>query len=99
MPQTGPSKSADRWCPLRAAPLDVDPVNSRAVQKIDLQFPIASDFGSRRKGRCGPLAARLAQQSRNRVADLRGLAGLQLKRVDRNRVFGRRIVVEHDARL
>src|SRR5205823_11132469 len=84
---------------LGAALLEIEAVDARALQEIDAQFPIAGDFGLGRPigSRC--VSAGLAQYRRNGIADLRRLARLQLERVDRDRVPGRRIVVEHYARL
>src|SRR5690348_13423795 len=50
---------------LRAALLDIEPVNARALQKIDMQFPVSGDFDCRRGGRCGLATARFAQYRRD----------------------------------
>ena len=70
-----------------------------AVQKIDAHFPLAADLDGRRLRLLHPVPPRGAEHRRDRVADLRRLAGLELERVDLDRVLGRRIVVEHDPRL
>src|SRR5215469_7394275 len=82
-----------------AALFKVEAMDARPLQEFYAQFPVAGDLALGERGGDRLMVGRLAQRRRDRVADLRRLAGLQLEWVDRNRVLGRRIVVEHDARL
>src|ERR1700730_651602 len=82
-----------------AALLEIEAVDARTLQEIDAQFPITGDFGLGLPSGRRRVPAGFAQYRRDRVADLRRLARLQLERIDRDRVLRRRVVVEHKARL
>src|SRR6266403_1726211 len=79
--------------------LEIEPMEARALQKVQSQLPIAGYFGRRRWHRQLGGTTGIAQRRRDRVADLRGFPGFQLERIDHDRVPGRGIVVEHDAWL
>ena len=84
---------------LAAALFEREAVSAAAMQKIELQFPVARDCEG------GQLLARRAvgqrrpQDRDNRIADLHRLPGLKLERIDRDRTFGDAVVVEHDPGL
>ena len=84
---------------IAAALFEREAMRARPVHEGDAQLPFAGDLRPRRAGRLRPVGQRGAQGRDDRVADLRRLARLQLERVDRERIVGRAVVVEHHARL
>ena len=84
---------------LAAALFEREAVSAAAMQKIELQFPVARDCEGGQLLARRAVGQRCAQDRDNRIADLHRLAGLKLERIDCDRTFGDAVVVEHDPRL
>src|SRR5712691_8124199 len=84
---------------LVAALFERETVTARSVQEIYPQLPLAGDRRRWRSRRGRLVGQRRAERRDHGIADQRRLALLQLERIDRDRIVGRAVVVEHDADL